>query len=231
MKKITTTLLMAALVCGLSLGITSCKDDDKDDTSDDGQEQLSEEQQEQSNVSYAILDNLADLSSANDNFLTQTFEPTIGTADDGDAGTRIVNTNDMETAAMRFADLVGGADINENTASYTWTDDELGTMTYTKTNDGKSWATVDVDIKQVPHLQKIIFRSPEQADNNGKFEGTAYYRFGDVVKKANADGAEEYWICVRPAFGLEGKDKSHWVTISPLPKKNVWTYTGSNGID
>ena len=230
MKKITYTLLMAALVCGLSLGITSCKDDDKDDSGDDGQEQLSEEQQEQNNAAYAILDNLADLSSANDNFLTQTFEPTIGTADDGDAGTRIVNTNDMETAAMRFADLVG-VDINENTASYTWTDDELGTMTYTKTNDGKSWATVDVNIKQVPHLQKIIYRSPEQADNNGKFEGTAYYRFGDVVKKVNAAGAEEYWICVRPAFGPEGKDKSHWVTIDALPKENVWTYTGSNGIN
>ena len=231
MDRMMKSLLMVAIVCGLSLNFTSCKDDDKDDTSDDGQEQLSEEQQEQSNVSYAILDNLADLSSANDNFLTQTFEPTIGTADGGDASTRIVNTNDMETAAMRFADLVGGADINENTASYTWTDDELGTMVYTKTNDGKSWATVDVDIKQVPHLQKIIFRSPEQADNNGKFEGTAYYRFGDVVKKTNADNVDEYWICVRPAFGLEGKDKSHWVTISPLPKKNVWTYTGSNGID
>ena len=230
MKKITYTLLMAALVCGLSLGITSCKDDDKDDSGDDGQEQLSEEQQEQNNAAYAILDNLADLSSANDNFLTQTFEPTIGTADDGDAGTRIVNTNDMETAAMRFADLVG-VDINENTASYTWTDDELGTMTYTKTNDGKSWATVDVNIKQVPHLQKIIYRSPEQADNNGKFEGTAYYRFGDVVQKKNAEGTQEYWICVRPAFGPEGKDKSHWVTIDALPKENVWTYTGSNGIN
>ena len=230
MDRMMKSLLMVALVCGLSLNITSCKDDDKDDSGDDGQEQLSEEQQEQSNVSYAILDNLADLSSANDNFLTQTFEPTIGTADDGDAGTRIVNTNDMETAAMRFADLVG-VDINENTASYTWTDDELGTMTYTKTNDGKSWATVDVNIKQVPHLQKIIYRSPEQADNNGKFKGTAYYRFGDVVKKANADGAEEYWICVRPAFGPEGKDKSHWVTIDALPKENLWTYTGSNGID
>ncbi len=230
MDRMMKSLLMVAIVCGLSLGITSCKDDDKDETSDDGQEQLSEEQQEQNNAAYAILDNLADLSSANDNFLTQTFEPTIGTADDGDAGTRIVNTNDMETAAMRFADLVG-VDINENTASYTWTDDELGTMTYTKTNDGKSWAMVDVNIKQVPHLQKIIFRSPEQADNNGKFEGTAYYRFGDVVQKKNAEGTQEYWICVRPAFGPEGKDKSHWVTIDALPKKNVWTYTGSNGIN
>ena len=230
MDRMMKSLLMAALVCGLSLNFTSCKDDEKDDSGDDGQEQLSEEQQEQNNAAYAILDNLADLSSANDNFLAQTFEPTIGTADDGDAGTRIVNTNDMETAAMRFADLVG-VDINENTASYTWTDDELGSMTYTKTNDGKSWAMVDVNIKQVPHLQKIIYRSPEQADNNGKFEGTAYYRFGDVVQQKNAEGTQEYWICVRPAFGPEGKDKSHWVTIDALPQKNVWTYTGSNGID
>ena len=73
MDRMMKSLLMVALVCGLSLNFTSCKDDDKDDSSDDGQEQLSEEQQEQNNAAYAILDNLADLSSANDNFLTQTF--------------------------------------------------------------------------------------------------------------------------------------------------------------
>ena len=225
----------AALLCGLSLSITSCKDDDNDNgQSDAQQEQQGREQQERDNDRFAILDQLANLSDAGDDFLAQKFEPTIGMPDGDDEGTRIVNTNDMETAAMRFADIAG-ADIDENTPSYTWNDDQLGTMTYTKTNDGKSWATVDVNIKQIPGLQKIIYRSPEQGDNNGDFEGTAYYRFGDIVKRivTSKDGSNiwEEWICVRPAFGPEGKEKSHWVTISPLSSDNVFTYTGSNHID
>ena len=223
-------MFIIALMCGLSLTVTSCKDDDKDELSPEEQEQQAIEQQEKEMTAYSVLNYLANMSNAPSDFLSGSYEPTIGMADGGDASTRIVNTNDMETAAMRFSDLAG-VDIDEDTQTYTWNDDQLGTMTYTKSNDGKSWATVDVSIKQIPHLQKIIYRSPEQADNNGHFDGTAYYRFGDVVSKKNADGKEEYWICVRPAFGPEGKETSHWVTISPLPTKNIWTYKGSNGID
>ena len=226
--------ILIALVCGLSLSVTSCKDDDKDELSAEEQEQQAIEQQEKEMTAYSVLNYLANMSNAPSDFLSGSYEPTIGMADGGDAGTRIVNTNDMETAAMRFADIAG-ADIDEDTPSYTWNDDQLGTMTYTKTNDGKSWATVDVNIKQIPGLQKIIYRSPEQGDNNGEFEGTAYYRFGDIVRRivTSKDGSNnvEEWICVRPAFGPEGKEKSHWVTISPLSSDNVFTYTGSNDID
>ena len=229
-KKVFNIWLLAALLCGMSLGVTSCKDDDKDGLTPEEQERQALEQQEQEMTAFNVLDNLADLSNAPADYLTGTYEPTIGVADGGDAGTRIVNTNDMETAAMRFADLVDSS-IDENTQSYTWTDDNVGTMTYTKTSGSQSWATVDVNIRQIPHLQKIIYRSPSQGGNNGGFDGTAYYRFGDVVSKKNADGDYEYWICVRPCFGPEGKETSHWVTIDALPKKNVWTYTGSNKID
>ena len=222
--------ILIALVCGLSLSITSCKDDDKDELSPEEQEQQAIEQQEKEMTAYSVLDYLANMSNAPSDFLSGSYEPTIGQADGADASTRIVNTNDMETAAMRFSDLVDGG-IDENAPSYTWSDERMGTLIYTKSNDGKSWATVDVNIKQIPHLSKIIYRSPEQADNNGKFDGTAYYRFGDVVRKENADGKNEFWICVRPAFGPEGKETSHWVTISALPTQNIWTYKGSNGID
>ena len=34
----------------------------------------------------------------------------------------------------------------------------------------------------------------------------------------------EYWVCVRPAFDPEGKGESHWVSLSPLPRENVWPY-------
>ena len=229
-KNVFNLWIFAALVCGLSLSVTSCKDDDDNEPSPEEQEQQALEQAEKEMMAFNVLDYLADMSNAPEDYLTGSYEPTIGVADGGNTSTRIVNTNDMATAALRFADMVG-ASIDENTSEYIWSDDKVGTLTYTKTNDGKSWATVDVSIKQIPHLSKIIYRSPAQADNNGKFKGTAYYRFGDVVKKKNADGEDEFWICVRPAFGPEGKETSHWVTVCPLPKANLFTYKASNGID
>ena len=232
MKRRLNLWLMAALLCGMSMSVTSCKDDNNEPSAEE-QEQQAQLQEENDNIAFSVLDNLGDLSNAPADFLSGSYEPTIGTADDGNAGTRIVNTNTMELAADRFADLCE-VNVDENTPSYTWSDERMGTMVYTKSQDGKSWATVDVNIKQLPHLQKIIFRSPEQAGDNLSFKGTAYYRFGDVVSREVKDGnktIKEYWICVRPCFGPEGKENSHWVTISPLPSKNVWTYTGSNGID
>ena len=228
-KNVLNLWLLAALMCGLSLSVTSCKDDDK--LTDEERQQQELEQDEQEMTAYNVLDYLANLTNAPEDYLTGSYEPTIGVPDDGDNSTRIEYTNNMETAAMRFADLIDG-DIDENTTSYTWSDANVGTLTYTKGDGSTAWATVDVNIKQIPHLQKIIYRSPAQAGDNSGFKGTAYYRFGDIVKKQNSDGEDEFWICVRPCFGPEGKEKSHWVTIDALPTENIYTYhSNTNGID
>ena len=232
MKKNFYFLLMAALVCGLSLSVTSCKDDDKDNgPSEEELEQQALEQQDLDNARIAVLDHLADLDeveSSEVDLLSQQFEPVIGVPDGDKESVRIVNTNTMELAAERFADLVG-AEIDENTPSYTWTDEKMGTMTYTKNTDGTAWATVEVNIKQVPQLQKIIFRSPDQGDENAAFKGRAYYRFGDVVRRKVQESSyktiDEYWVCVRPAFGPEKKEDSHWACINVVPVKNIYTYT------
>ena len=232
MKKNFYFLLMAALVCGLSLSVTSCKDDDKDNgPSEEELEQQALEQQDLDNARIAVLDYLADLDeveSSEVDLLSQQFEPVIGVPDGDKESVRIVNTNTMELAAERFADLVG-AEIDENTPSYTWTDEKMGTMTYTKNTDGTAWATVEVNIKQVPQLQKIIFRSPDQGDENAAFKGRAYYRFGDVVRRKVQESSyktiDEYWVCVRPAFGPEKKEDSHWACINVVPVKNIYTYT------
>ncbi len=227
MKKHFYFLLMAALVCGLSLSVTSCKSDDDNNNgqSEEQQDQQAMEQQEQDNARFAVLDQLADIDTIKADFLSETFEPGIGMPDGDDTSTRIVNTNDAETAAERFANIVGATGIDENTTSFPWKDDKLGTMTYTKVTDGTAWATVDVNIKQVPKLQKIIFRAPEQGDNNAAFKGRAYYRFGDVIKKFvyvnSYTSYYEYWLCVRPAFGPEKKEDSHWVCLRPNLNQNV----------
>jgi len=89
---------------------------------------------------------------------------------------------------------------------------------------------VDVSIKQIPTLKKIVYMPGAYA--NGSFQGKAYYRFGDVVSRPGVDyegrDITEYWICVRPSFGPESKGDSHWVCVNVLPKKNTWHHDGSN---
>ena len=144
--------------------------------------------------------------------------------DGDDTSTRIVNTNTMEAAAERFANIIGATDIDETTETYTWTDEKMGSMTYTKGDGTTAWATVDVNIKQV-RITKIIFREPSQGDENASLKGRAYYRFGDVIKKFvyvnSYTSYYEYWLCVRPAFGPEKKEDSHWVCLRPDVTKNV----------
>lgn len=236
MKKILNFWLMAAMIFGLGMSVTSCKDDDNNG---DGktEEQKQEEAQMKASKFYEVVSRLADLSEMNDaTYESQTFEPIIGEESENDPLTRIVATNDMETAALRFADIVGltaGNGFAASTPSYTYDDPDVGTLTYTKSTDGKSWATVEVNIKQVPHLTKIVYCTPEQMGENASKDWTAYYRFGDVIKRryvsSNMTVATEYWICVRPAFSLEGKGDSHWISVGQLPEDYMQRYPTTEG--
>ena len=224
MKKILNLWLLAALVCGLGLGVTSCKDDDDDSKSEEQQQQ---EQEERASKFWSVVGQLVSSDSYAADYEDKTFEPTYGVADAANATTRIVETNDMQTAAQRFSDLVGAA-IDENTPSYTYRDPEVGTLTYTRGGTAEDWATVDVSIKQLPRLRKIIYRVGGEG-TNASFREKAWYRFGDVVSRQNQDGQTEYWICVRPAFGPEKKSDSHWVCLNTVPQKNLFHVNGSNG--
>ena len=220
MKKILNLWLLAALVCGLGLGVTSCKDDDDDSKSEEQQQQ---EQEERASKFWSVVGQLVSSDSYAADYEDKTFEPTYGVADAANATTRIVETNDMQTAAQRFSDLVG-ASIDENTPSYTYSDPEVGTLTYTRGGTADEWASVEVNIKQVPHLRKIIYREGGEG-TNASFAGKAWYRFGDVVSRTLDNGKVEYWICVRPAFGPEKKGDSHWVCLNYLPPKNFFNYS------
>ena len=239
-KNLFNWMLAAALVCGLSMTFVACSDDDDEPKSEEQKEQ--EAQQKASNF-WSVVGQLVSVDDVTEEYEGKTFEPTYGIADPTNATTRIVNTNDMQTAAQRFANLVDAKGINENTASYTWSDPEIGSMTYTKGGDPSNWATVDVDIKAVPGLQRIIYREGGAGDN-GKFDGKAYYRFGDVVSrtvtaasnpnktkdergKDNGGQITEYWICVRPSFGPEGKQDSHWVCVNTVTDQNYKYYQAS----
>ena len=231
MKKLMNLWLVAALVCGLGLSVTSCKDDDDNNGSGSGtqEEQLSE----QANDFWAVVGQLVGTTNATDDYQSKTFEPIIGEAVAGNATVRRVMVNTMESAAERFESLVGldEGTVTAETGSYTWTSDAVGTLTYTKSQDGQSLATVDVSIRQVPGLRQIVYMTPEQMGTNAAEDSwrNCYYHFGDVIKRKTDEGITEYWICVRPSFDPEGKKDSHWATVSPLPAKNIATYTASTG--
>ena len=221
-------MLMAALVVGLGTTVTSCKDDDDDNENLSEKMSAEDAAKEKADKFWSVVGQLINSQEICDDYQGKTFEATIGQADETNPTVRIVATNDMETAAERFGNLIGIDDFDENTASYTWSDPDVGSLTYTKTNGGASLATVKVDIKQVPGLQQIVYKTPDQMGTNANFTGTPYYRFGDVVCRKRGAGfneiLNEYWICVRPCVGIEGKQKSHWISLGCLHPENKWEY-------
>ena len=226
MKKVLKYFLMAVLVSAIGLIADSCKKETLTP-----EEQKAKEEQEKAEKTEQFWDVVGQLVAASDigqDYKGKTFEPVIGIADASDPQARIVKSNSAAAAAQSFADLVNVYTITEQTPTYTWSNPEVGTLTYTKTDGTSSWAEVKVEIPSIPHLSKIIYRSVEQSGENGSFSYAAYYRFGDVVKRNNDDGKEEYWVCVRPAFGPEGKEDSHWICVGSLPKENYALYTSSH---
>ncbi len=235
MKKHFYFLLMAALVCGLSLSVTSCKDDDKNNDDEDVvfTDGPQDTQDETVAKFWNVVGELVDKDDITDDYKGKTFDPIIGIEDPDNPQARIVYTNSPELAAERFAHLVDIDPqlVTEETPSYIWNDPDIGTMTYTKGDGNTAWATVDVKIPQVPKLEKIIYREPSQGDENGGVKGgkRAYYRFGDIIADTDQNGNDvAYWICVRPAFNPEGKGDSHWISVSPLPQKNLYTWKYEN---
>ena len=225
-KNLITPLMMAAMAASLCWGTISCKSDD-DNNGNNGNEPT-EVQYEQQQLGWDIITQLSDERTAPADWENKTFEPTIGVAKDDDPYTRIVMTNDVATAATRYGDLVG-LEIDESTAGYQFSLDGIGSLNYQRGSENDQYlAQVSVDIKQMPHLKKILYQTEKQAGLNASLTGTAYYRFGDVVQ----DEFGSYWICVRPSFSLEGKGDSHWMSTSfPLPDENIYHYKGSNAFD
>ncbi len=229
MKKFFNLWLMAALVCGLGLSVASCKDDHEGSQSEEQEQKEAEAKAAASEKFWGVVGQLISYTDIVDDYEDKTFETNVGRPADNDPLTRIVVTNTMEAAVHSYNDLTG-ANITASTATHTYSDPNVGTLTWNKTTDGSSWATVDVNIKQLPTLTKIVYQSFDQGNNNSYFEGRAYYRFGDVIRFVNGIANEDdYWICVRPAFGPEKKEDSHWVNVGVLQNNNIYPVTDWNG--
>jgi len=218
MKKSFITIVLAAFC----LSLVSCEPE-----SLDPDEKVNAPAEE--NVFWNVVGQLVDNRNMTPDYKGKTFKANIGTPDNGDESVRIVAVNDPGAAAERYNRLTG-ASITATTPSHTWQDKEVGSLVWQLGDGSTSWASVTVDIPAVPSLRKIIYRSPEQGDVNGSVgnNGSAYYRFGDVIERTREDLLTEYWICVRPSFGPEGKGDSHWISVSKLPEDNIWPYNSTD---
>lgn len=235
MKRHLNYCLIAALMCGMAMSVASCKDDDNNNSlsSEEQAEQAAAEQLDKAAKFWNVVDQLAGTTVTPDDYEGLTLEPTIGEAVSGNETTRRVVTADIEAAVTRYESLVGleTGTLTTETPTYTWTDPDVGTLTYTKSNDGKSLATVDVSISQIPGLRQIVYLTEEQAGTNAGKPTNSYYHFGDVISRTRPeDNITEYWVCVRPSFEPQGKKTSHWVSLSPLPKDKLMEYTSSNKV-
>ncbi|MBO7602971.1 MAG: hypothetical protein J6S97_00980 [Bacteroidales bacterium] len=212
----------------LCAGLVACtKDYEPAPLGPDGHQKLSADQ-----VFWNVVGKIVGMDQMTPDYKGKTFSPIIG--EETEPGVRVVSVNSLRAAVDRFNGLTG-ANIDVNTPSYTWSNSEVGSITWNKGDGTTAWGTADLALPSVPSLTRIIYRSPEQGDTNGGVEGgiRAYYRFGDVIsrtrpadKKGDVEfpAITEYWVCVRPAFHPEGKGESHWVSLSPLPRENVWPY-------
>ena len=215
MKKTLHFWLMALLIGGISMAVTSCKDDDKDNNGgngDDTEVVLGPTETEQAQDAYTWLNMLTDIGEFTDDWASKTYEPTIGIPSPTQPTARIVVVADLDLAKDHFSGLAN-IEFNKLSTSQTVTIEGVGSMTWTPSAEGAdNLAVVDVNTKLIPHLSRIIYCTSEQVGDNGSFKGTAYYRFGDVVE----DNQGFYWVCVRPQFGTgTGAQNSYcwWICI------------------
>jgi hypothetical protein len=209
MKKNFYFLLMAVLVCGLSLSVTSCKDDDKDNNggTDTGlvEDGLSEEDAQ----AWSWIGVLTDEAAQETGWQNKSYDVTIGLQSDNDPGARLIIVSDLDEARANFASLAGCAPDDLN-GSKTVSAGNYGSMTWNISEQGApNIATVEVK-SPLFKMTKLIYCTEEQApDNASNITGNCWYRLGDVVE--DEDGF--YWVCVQPSFLGKKNNDSYWVNI------------------
>ena len=97
-------MLMTLAVLGLSMGVASCVDNiDNNGGTTPGQHE--EVVQSKTDKYWSVVSQLVSTDDYTPDYENKTFEPVYGVAQEGDPTTRLVYTNDVATAAERFADI------------------------------------------------------------------------------------------------------------------------------
>lgn len=218
MKKSFRLILALLLIGSCALSFSSCKDSESvsDDPNSPENIALSKES-ETAQALLKILSFTSELDSLPDNWASNnyTVEPTVGVINDASSPyVRYVTVTNKEEAINKYNSFAAEG-IAKNANSASWNIENVGSMTFKVLDQADVTATLDINIKQQPHLTQIRFVPASALGSNGLFtniKNEPYYSFGDVVELKEGNN-KSYWICVRPCSKLDDKGKSHWFSF------------------
>ena len=232
MNKTWKYLLMAALVVGLGMNVTSCKDDD-----DKGNDKIGGEStavmglSDDEAVLASLLQNLCDFDAedAGSGLLNKTFVPTIGdVADNSQPYVRTIVMGTQEAADNYASMVLTMLGAGNSPVGFSWKNDAIGTVSYAH-GSGNELGVLSFSIKQIPTLTKL--RLTKDAEGNALNSKPYYYR-GDVVRYEK-DG--KLYLCVSDhQYG----EKSRWIsfdaTLDEIKKQKIgtcgWSSVGADTV-
>ena len=211
-------LLPCTLLLAGGLSFTACSDDD--DTSSIPDTELTDTESATAQELSRLLGMLCEDEELSTGWATRTVPPTVGQAlDPTNPFVRTMTVASEAEAREYFRDLAGYI-AKDDAGKTTWQCAGIGTLAYQPLNQSDCFATISVNIKQVPELTTIrLVPVSALGVNASNFE--AYYNFGDVLQNTQ-DGT--IWVCGRPACAWAGKTKSYWFSFN-LVDKNVRAVT------
>ena len=191
---------MAVLTVGLSLAVTSCKDDDKDG----GGENMEQLESTGGTVSLediqlsTLISNFAEVQAdellAQSGWQSKTYEATLGLVlDESRPTVRSIEVGTLDAADERAEAMLRELGIDgQSPSGFQFSSASVGTVSYQHGGgtDANTLAVINLDVKQLPGISQLRMVKALPA-NEGTF---GYYGRGDIVKK---DG--RLWICTRPA--------------------------------
>lgn len=222
-------LVFSAFLLGFVSSITSCKDSELVDNGGNGGDQKEEVDSTVLSQKYEALLSLLsataglDTLPANWNESDYTVEPTIGTAiNSATPHIRYVSTSSVEEADRKFRSMISST-VSGTANSNEWKMEGVGELKFNVVDQPDLYATLDVKVKQLPHLEQICFVPVSVLGENGlSLGGKPYYQFGDVVSIMEPGRSDStYWVCVRPASESQKLRKTHWCSFQMVPMTNA----------
>ena len=216
-KKLFQWMLMATIVLGLSVNITSCKDDDDNTSEQQGQDSSEGMSSLEDDVLRNLICQWCDLQQdelTGSGWQQQRYEPTVGgVLDDSKPAVRSIAVGSMDAAdhyALACFNSMG-IDFSQPNG-FTYTDPAVGTLKYNHVNDGNTLAVIDVDVKQMPQLQQICLVKEWSTNDHG----APYYHFGDIIKYKN-----RFYLCVsRHGY----KETARFITLNDHDNHSTGTF-------
>ncbi len=225
MNKISRFLLMGALVCGLGLSVTACKDDDEEKVderivTEDGKTYvpdslLTDLERYQLACQSAVIStmrNLAGLESVTPDVVNETHEPTYGmTLDDAGATVRVMKCESTAAAELSFR-AIAGLDSADAVRMYTPTADgyQLDLRNMPILPDGKTLTLGTLTFHRdggprrhgyvevdIPCIPHLERIDYLSPDAFPDNAGNSAYQIGDIVR-VYSGYSTGYYLCVQP---------------------------------